>query len=409
MPRVKLTERTIQKLKAPDPTGQQVLHWDDELKGFAVLCSGTTSVRTYVVQRAMPRGKTRRLTVGAVNEISLIEARKRAADMLDSLRRGIDPKKKSAGDATLTATLENYLTSRKTLRPASVRLYRIAVSRWLAPWANLPLRSVTPEMVEERHARIAASIARNNKQKRITGKTSANLSMRVLRALHGFAADRDGAMPPNPVRRLKKAWFEEQRRTRLVAVEQLPAFYQAVCQLDNGIARDLILLLLFTGMRVGEARTLRWEDIDLPGRVIRVRAEHTKGKRQLDLPMSDFVHAMLVARRALGRTDFVFPGRTAGTHIKDLTFAFDRIADTSGVTVSAHDLRRTFLTVAESCDVSPLALKALVNHSIGGDVTAGYVVMTVERLRVPAQTIANRLKELCRVPEVSGANVSKLA
>jgi hypothetical protein len=34
--------------------------------------------------------------------------------------------------------------------------------------------------------------------------------------------------------------------------------------------------------------------------------------------------------------------------------------------------------------MSPLALKALVNHAIGGDVTAGYFQMTTERLRAEA-------------------------
>jgi hypothetical protein len=40
--------------------------------------------------------------------------------------------------------------------------------------------------------------------------------------------------------------------------------------------------------------------------------------------------------------------------------------------------------------MSVYALKALVNHSLGGDVTAGYVQHSVERLRVPAQRVARR-------------------
>jgi hypothetical protein len=48
--------------------------------------------------------------------------------------------------------------------------------------------------------------------------------------------------------------------------------------------------------------------------------------------------------------------------------------------------------------MSPLALKALVNHAIGGDVTAGYVQMTTERLRRPVQAVCDKLIELCRVP-----------
>ena len=111
----------------------------------------------------------------------------------------------------------------------------------------------------------------------------------------------------------------------------------------------------------------------------------------------------------MANAKFVFPSRTAGTHIKDLTFVFEQIAKRADIEISAHDLRRTYLTVAESCDISPLALKALANHSLGSGVTEGYIQMTVERLRKPAQTVADRLKELCQVEEPSGANVAKLA
>ena len=40
MPNLKLTKTAITRLKAPDPSGKQTLHWDTELKGFGVLCSG---------------------------------------------------------------------------------------------------------------------------------------------------------------------------------------------------------------------------------------------------------------------------------------------------------------------------------------------------------------------------------
>ena len=87
---------------------------------------------------------------------------------------------------------------------------------------------------------------------------------------------------------------------------------------------------------------------------------------------------------------------------------FKQIAEASGINVSAHDLRRTFITVAESCDISPLALKALVNHGTGGDVTAGYVVMVTDRLREPAQRVCDRLMELCQVESLDGDNVTHI-
>jgi len=52
-------------------------------------------------------------------------------------------------------------------------------------------------------------------------------------------------------------------------------------------------------------------------------------------------------------------------------------------------LRRTFVTLAESLDISAYSVKALVNHKQGDDVTSGYVQLSVERLRPPMQAITD--------------------
>ena len=99
---------------------------------------------------------------------------------------------------------------------------------------------------------------------------------------------------------------------------------------------------------------------------------------------------MLVARRALGNAKWVFPSSSAAGRIMDAKFPLRQVAAMTGIEVSAHDLRRT-LSPCQSCHISPMALKALVNHSLGDDVTiSGYVQMTVERLREPAQRVAVR-------------------
>jgi hypothetical protein len=66
------------------------------------------------------------------------------------------------------------------------------------------------------------------------------------------------------------------------------------------------------------------------------------------------------------------------------------------------------VTVAESCDVSVYALKGLINHSTGKSITSGYIVMSAERLRDPPQKVADKIKTLCKVPAVEGANVARL-
>jgi integrase len=395
MPRLKLTQRAVEKLPAPDPAGKQTLHWDSELKGFGVLCSGTTKAKTYVVQRDLPGGRTRRMTIAPTNVIPLDDARRRAESTLADLYRGVDPKLAARGSATLRATLDAYLEARKDLRPASIRSYRLGVERYLTPWLDRPLREITGDMVEARHRAIAAEVGSAG---RYDGTSTANGAMRALRVLWNFAAERNPNLPPNPVRRLKRQWYAEPKRERIIRPDELPRFFAAVSRLPNPTARDYLLLLLFTGLRRSEAACLRWDDIDLEHRVIRLRAATTKAGRKLDLPMSDFVYDLLVARRALGREGpFVFPADSRSGHISEPAFPLGEVAEATGIRVSAHDLRRTYITVAESADISPLAMKALVNHSLGNDVTSGYVVMTAERLREPAQRVADRLKTLCEI------------
>jgi integrase len=69
-----------------------------------------------------------------------------------------------------------------------------------------------------------------------------------------------------------------------------------------------------------------------------------------------------------------------------------------GLTFMLHDLRRTFITIAESLDISYAALKRLLNHSDGNDVTGGYLQITTDRLRDPMERISTKLMELMGIP-----------
>ena len=53
-------------------------------------------------------------------------------------------------------------------------------------------------------------------------------------------------------------------------------------------------------------------------------------------------------------------------------------------------------------------MKSLVNHATGRDVTAGYVQMTVERLREPVQRVAEKIQMLCEITPVASKNVTKI-
>ena len=102
----------------------------------------------------------------------------------------------------------------------------------------------------------------------------------------------------------------------------------------------------------------------------------------------------------------MFAADSASGHIEEPKFALAQVAAACGVHVGPHDLRRSFITVAESSELSVVALTMLVNHSVGNDVTSGYIILSTPRLREAAQTVADRLKELCGI--VGPEGVSKL-
>ncbi len=152
---------------------------------------------------------------------------------------------------------------------------------------------------------------------------------------------------------------------------------------------DYLLLLLFTGLRRNEAASLRFENIDFVDQTLTV--PDTKNGEPLRLPLSDFLYNLLERRLNETESAFVFPGGGKRGHLIEPKRQVQRVIKASGVPFMLHDLRRTFITVAESLDLSHYAIKRLVNHKLTGDVTAGYVVANVERLRDPMQRITDRL------------------
>lgn len=115
----------------------------------------------------------------------------------------------------------------------------------------------------------------------------------------------------------------------------------------------------------------------------------TKNNESHTLPLSDFLYDLLVARHQKKINDYVFPGTGAAGHIIEPRKQMANVTKASGVHFTVHDLRRTFITIAESLDISAYALKRLMNHKMSNDVTAGYIITDVERLRKPMQLITD--------------------
>jgi integrase len=418
MPTMKMTKAKIRDLRAPDPSGRQQLYWAEgtETPGLGILVSGTTATKSWVVQGKLKGGQTRRVTLGKLSVLSLEEAWEAARPKLADLQANVDPKAPKRKAATVREALDQYLKNPR-LAPKSRADYRGRVERHLAPWLDLPIASINPNMVEARfhaiadevEARRAAGGSRGGVN--VSGRASANGALSIFRSLFRDQQKRDPEMPArDPTVLLSRQWHDLPRRKRLVREDEMPAFWAGVQGLESRDLRDLLTFTLFTGLREMEASALRWSEVDLRERIIRIPASRMKARKDFELPMSRQLADLLIARRALGREgSFVWPGLGKTGHTQGMTFALRKVAEATGIVTSPHDLRRTYVTIASQCPIPPVSLKLLVAHSAGTDVTSGYVVLTTEQLRAAAQTVADRIAERCSIAPVEGVNVKVIA
>jgi integrase len=193
----------------------------------------------------------------------------------------------------------------------------------------------------------------------------------------------------NPVKRLSqiRAWYRIERRKTFIKAYELEPWYQAVSKLENETLRDYLLLIVFTGLRREEAASLQWNQVDLKSKTLHII--HTKNHEQHTLPLSDYLYTLLANRFQQNYSDYVFPGTGRSGYIIEPRKQIAKVISSSGITFTLHDLRRTFITIAESLDIPAYALKRLLNHKMHNDVTAGYIMTDVERLRRPMQQVTD--------------------
>lgn len=428
MNKIKLTKTTVEKLPFADK-GKQVDYYDSELDGFGVRVSATGKkyfVRAHIGNRRV------RVMLKNTKLVSAEEARKEALSRLGEMAQGVDPnqverekhrqaeeklRKEKQQSVTLQAVLDDYLQKGK-LKPRTVKTYHDLFRLYLADWLDRPATEITRDMVKHRHQDIASGkrqrqvfkkkadtkqgeIKKVEDSKRREG--AADNCFRTLRAVlnYAFEDEEGGTLYANPVAvlssRKRKAWYKVDRRRTLIKNSDLPAWNKAVEALDNPITRDFLLFLIHTGLRRNEAAGLRWDQVDFQEGCFTI--PDTKNGEPHTLPLSDYLINLMMQRKTEAWPDnpYVFPSTGKSGYLQEPKRAIDAVTLATGITFTCHDLRRTFATIAESLDLSGYTVKALLNHKQQvGDVTGGYIILNVDRLREPMQKITDAIQERIR-------------
>lgn len=389
------TKRAIEQIQPPE-SGRDTYR-DDKIPALELRVT-QAGAKTFAVRRRV-NGKPRRYTIGRFPDVTVEQARKKAAEMLGEIATGVDPDSARQAErhrtATVESTLVDYLAKRQ-LKPSTRRAYDDDVRHYLKDWLGKRLASISRQDVIDKHAEISTA-----------SQARANGVMRVLRALFNFARARyqdergHPLYPTNPVQALsdERAWNKNRRRQTVLMPYDFPAWWSATDELKRdhrayvrNIGRYLQMLLL-TGMRSGELAgvTTNKGVLDDDGQEMPYYNRRA-GIIELPDPKSGepvFIHLRPTTQTLLDEalkdgkgSTHPFRPRDSDTplserHIADWIAWIDK---RSGVRVTRHDLRRTFITIAEGLDISPYTIKRLVGHTVGSDVTGGYIISQRQRL-----------------------------
>lgn len=421
MPVIKLSQRFVDGLP---PTEKLTLFFDTSLTGFGVYTKG--KAKTYFIQARVGQ-KLIKTTLGKASVFSLDEARKEAKAKLGKMAKGINPvaekRKEEKQNMSLGDLLDEYLEINKELKDSSRNFYRLCIESYLKDWQDRPIRLITEEDVKKRHKILSTKIdvpkpepvqptepgtpKKRKKRVRTNGPGIADGVMKTLRALLNHAIDEyPDIIKLNPVTKLKKRWNKLKPREIYLRPDQLADWVKAVKSSQNTAVRDSLLLILFTGLRSKtEAFPLKWDHIDFTAKTMHFY--DTKNKCTLLLPMNDSVYSLLKNRHDTHKeSEYIFPSLTGKGHIADIRKELDKINAAAKITkLTPHSLRHTFSTYAEYIDISPFTIKALLNHSDNKkrDTTAGYIHVSLERMRKASQMVADYIYQIIADAETAKA------
>jgi integrase len=149
----------------------------------------------------------------------------------------------------------------------------------------------------------------------------------------------------------------------------------------------LVLLLLNTGLRFGEATQMRHRDVNARDRLITVAGEGAKSGRTRVIPMNLEAHRVLSALKG-SPDDYVFPG-DGGRRLTTIKKAWKALLSDAAITgFRLHDLRHTFASRVKRGGADLYAVQRLLGHS-SPLMTQRYAHLQPDDLRGAVERIAS--------------------
>ncbi len=221
---------------------------------------------------------------------------------------------------------------------------------------------------------------------------SKNRVIALIKRLFSCLHER-GYIDRNPALALKMQ-RERNKRGRILNTEEIPRFFAAVNNAP-ALVRNLLWLLVLTGLRMGEALGARWSYVDFERSLIRL--PDTKSGRPRQVPLSDEALTVCHHLKSLQRNEWLFPGQGDG-HLTRPTRSLKAILEESGIeNFWIHDLRRQAGSIAGRN--SPISdVSRLLGHA-DSRTTETYVIVEDKHVQAATANIGRVFTNLLPAPD----------
>jgi len=378
--RVKLTGHTARRRA----DGRERVIWDTKYPGFG-LRFRASGHKTWIVSYRQRRIR-RTATLGIVADMSAKEARREARRILSEAQlEGLPTKAK---EAVKTAPLfsdyvaEFWTDYARHWKPTTARRSKYVIKLQLVPFFG--------EMTLDAIKRTDIARWRDG----LSGSpTKFNSAIPVLSVMMKYAEQlgyrRTGSNPCRGTPRYKTQLHErylspaEYRRLASSLNDMEQRFPQAVA---------IIWLLMFTGARSHEIRSLRWEYVKSPRLML---PDSKTGAKTIYLNTQ--AQAILDRLPNPNETGLVFPSASNSDEPIGLNWAWEKIRRRAALPeLRMHDLRHSFASVAIRDGISLLVIGKLLGHALP-ETTARYAHLADETILDSATRVCSSIATAMRV------------
>lgn len=208
-----------------------------------------------------------------------------------------------------------------------------------------------------------------NEQFAARGGNAANGDRKNLAAWWSWAKEALGVEAGNPFMRVRR--FPEVREPRVIPTEE---DMQTLLDNEKGEVRLFLFTLLHTAARVGELFRLRWDDLDMERRTVRLwTRKRRSGSLEHDLiPMTEELRGELLTHKRQASSMFVFC-RADGQPYTQRIHLMKRVCKRNGVTeFGFHGIRHLSASMLDAAGVELSTIQAILRHK-SATTTARYL------------------------------------